>query len=128
MSSLRLPRRLRFRIALLLMGCLAFQQMAAAAYACTVSQMSVATMPGMTDCKDMAMPVPQPPTLCEKHCHPDASTLTDAKLLHVPPLALPALGFATSWSIPANSVQHYRDVPVYRSDPPPTLRFCSLLI
>ena len=128
MSSLRLPRRLRFRIALLLLGCLAFHQMAAAAYACTLSQMSVVTPSGMTDCKDMAMPVPPPPILCEKHCNPDVSTLTDSKLLHVPPLVLPALGFEPTWSIPATSVRHYRDVPVHRSDPPPTLRFCSRLI
>ncbi len=129
MASLRLPRRLRFRIALLVMVCLLFQQMAAAAYACTLSQMPIAPAPMVSDCSGMAMPAPQSPTLCDKHCNPDARTLADAKLLHVPPSALPALAFGAAWSLlPATVAQHYRNVPVCRSDPLPTLRFCSLLI
>ncbi len=129
MASLRLRHRLRFRITLLVMVCLLFQQIAVAAYACTLSQMPIAPAPTTSDCSDMAMPAPQLPTLCEKHCNPDASTLADAKLRHVPPSAWPALSFGPAWSLPPiAAARHYRNVPVCRSDPAPTLRFCSLLI
>jgi hypothetical protein len=123
-------RRRRLRIVLVTIFCLLFQQAALAAYLCPIEQMP-AQMPAMAEhCAGMGMAQAKAnPALCDKHCNPDHQLLTDAGKLTVPPLALPASVFApalvqavsTTGTMPV-------EVPIARSDPPPRLRYCSLLI
>jgi hypothetical protein len=121
--------RHRLRIVLLTVFCLLFQQVALAAYLCPIEQMP-AQMPAMTEhCAGMAMAqIKADPALCDKHCNPDHQLLTDAGKLTVPPLALPASAFAPVFVPSVAVVGMPDDVPIARSDPPPRLRYCSLLI
>ena len=81
------------------------------------------------DCAEMGMPKAQDnPALCQKHCNPDYTVSTDVAKLSVPPLAMPSLTFASVFAQPVSRVALQADVPIARSDPPPRLRFCSLLI
>lgn len=121
--------RKRLRIALLAIVGLLFQQAALAAYLCPIEAMPT-EMSAMADhCAEMGMEQARDnPALCAKHCNPDHTTATDASRLSVPPLALPAVVFASLQVQPAARVVLHADVPVARSDPPPRLRYCSLLI
>ena len=121
--------RTRFRLGLLVVGCLLFQQVAVAAHACERARMPAATAATMTHCPGMGMApaTPESPTLCEKHCAPDQSPVSDATTLGVPALALPP-AFAIVSTAPAVQVAQHQEVPISRSDPPPRLRYCSLLI
>lgn len=108
--------------------CLLFQQVAVAAYLCPLEQPSPA--PIMADCHDMGMEQqrdPQNPALCAKHCTPDIPLATDAVTPSVPPLALPPVAFTLVTMPPMHSAWP-EDVSIARSDPPPRVRFCSLLI
>ncbi|WP_036171175.1 hypothetical protein [Noviluteimonas dokdonensis] len=121
--------RHRLRIALLAVFCLLFQQAALAAYLCPLEQMP-AEMTGMAEhCAEMGMEQARDnPALCEKHCNPEHSVAADLVKLSVPSLALPA---STAIPVVLHStvqVAVQADVPISRSDPPPRLRFCSLLI
>jgi hypothetical protein len=113
-------------LALIVMACLLFQQVAVAAYACQSPSAPKPEHP--SHCSEAAnAPAPAPMSaLCEKHCAPDASVLTDASALGVPALALPPV-FALVLHEPSEQV-HVAVVPIDRSDPPPRLRYCSLLI
>jgi len=121
-----LRARHRMLLGLIVMTCLLFQQVAVAAYAC---QRPPATKPAHSShCSEAAgtsRPAPMS-ALCEKHCAPDASVLTDASALGVPALALPP-AFTLVLHEPSAQV-HFEAVPIIRSDPPPRLRYCSLLI
>jgi len=121
--------RHRLRIALAVIFCLLFQQVALAAYACPMEQMP-AEMTAMAEhCAEMGMQQAQDnPALCAKHCSPDFSTAADHVKLAVPALALPPLGFAPVLVSPVTHGAVQVDVPIAQSDPPPRLRFCSLLI
>ena len=122
--------RTRLRLSLLVLASLLFQQVAMAAYACELVDAAPPPMPvGMEHCAqmDMAPPQAESPALCEKHCAPDLSLLTDATPPSVPTLALPP-SFALVLHAPARDAAQYVDVPISRSDPPPRLRYCSLLI
>jgi hypothetical protein len=68
------------------------------------------------------------PALCAKHCAPDLSTPADQAKLSVPALMLPPSAFAPVLAAPLTSIAVQADTPIARSDPPPRLRYCSLLI
>lgn len=117
--------------------CLVFQQLAMAAYVCTLPLAPVATaMAG--HCAEMGMAPATPASApdqqgvdprCAAHCAGHAVTTHDASLPTVPPLLLPALPPALLGAAvhPADRAA-LPDLVLRRSDPPPILRFCSLLI
>lgn len=121
--------RHRLRIALLVLFCMLFQQAALAAYLCPIEQ-APARMSAMEGhCAEMDMArVPTNPALCDKHCNPDHQLVTDAASLSVPALALPAPVFAPVLAQTGAGLVLCDEVPIARSDPPPRLRYCSLLI
>ena len=119
----------RFRIVLVMVFCLLFQQAALAAYLCPLEQMPAETSAMARHCAEMGMAQKQDnPALCQKHCSPDHSVAADAVKLSVPPLALPPAILAPVYVQPISHVAVQADVAIARSDPPPRLRFCSLLI
>lgn len=126
-----MPRyqRKRLKIALLAIFCLLMQQAALAAYLCPadVGRVAMSTMTG--NCAEMITThVAHDPGLCAKHCHPDQTSAADAAKLSVPPLALPPVVFSMV-AVQSGSCGRLRaDVPIARSDPPPRLKYCSLLI
>lgn len=124
-----LRARHRIRLGLFVAGCLLFQQVAVAAYACDLAEAPPAPQASMEHCAEMGMgpSVPEAPALCEEHCAPELSLLTDAATPGVPALALPP-AFAIVSDPPAAQVASHRDVAISRSDPPPRLRYCTLLI
>lgn len=114
------------QIALALLLSLLFQQVAIAAYACPLDQMPPPSE-AMVECESMK--APDSPALCEKHCNPDDSTTPDVRVAQVPPVVLPPIRFDFTHTLLAPpSAQHYCNVPPLRADPPPAVRFCSLLI
>ena len=126
---MRLRIRHRLRIALVVILCLLFQQVALAAYACPMEQMPPEMTAMAEHCAEMGMqPDQDNPTLCSKHCSPDFSTLTDHVKVSVPALMLPPVAFAPVLVTPVTHVAVQAEIPIARSDPPPRLRFCSLLI
>lgn len=119
----------RFRITLAVIVCLLFQQVATAAYACTLTRMPADPVVMAEDCTEMGMEqATELPALCQKHCAPDLSMAADYAVLGVPALALPPPAFDVVLSEPMSHAALVADVPVDRSDPPPRLRYCSLLI
>lgn len=125
---MRLRPRHRFRLALVVILCLLFQQVALAAYACPIERMPP-DMAAMADhCAGMGMQQARDnPALCAKHCAPDVTTAADHVLLSVPALMLPT-GFSPILATPLTHVEVQAEVPIARSDPPPRLRYCSLQI
>lgn len=121
--------RHRIRLGLLVVGCLLFQQIAVAAYACELAATPPAPPATTGHCAEMGMApaAPATPALCEKHCVPDLTLLSDASIQGVPALAL-APAFALVLDAPALQDGPHDDVRISRSDPPPRLRYCSLLI
>lgn len=115
------------RFALVVLLSLLFQQVAIASYACPIDQMPAQVGAVMDDCQGMDSPDPQ--ALCEKHCNPDDSTTPDVRAAQVPPVLLPPIRFDFASTLLASTPsQHYENVPLLQADPPPMLRFCSLLI
>ncbi|MDX1555239.1 MAG: hypothetical protein R3212_04365 [Xanthomonadales bacterium] len=120
-------KRTVFRVALAVLLTFLFQHAAIAAYACPLDQMPAPADASMSDCDGME--TKDSPALCEKHCNPDNSTTPDLRIAQVPPVVLPPARFELARTLPSgSSLQLYESVPVLRADPPPTLRFCSLLI
>jgi hypothetical protein len=76
---------------------------------------------------DKAPAQSESPALCEKHCTPDQTLLADTVALGVPAMALPP-AFEIVLHAPTMVAAQYDEVPIRRSDPPPRLRYCSLLI
>jgi hypothetical protein len=117
--------------------CLLFQQLAMAAYACTLSTAS-ANVVLTGDCAAMGMdsksevpPSHHPSTdpRCAEHCAGSAVSSHDASLPTVPPLQLPsALPNLLGTVAHASDQVVLPNTALHRPDPPPTLRFCSLLI
>ena len=68
------------------------------------------------------------PALCDKHCNPDHQIVTDAGSLSVPALAMPVSVFASVLAPTVSQTALHTEVSIARSDPPPRLRYCSLLI
>ena len=126
---MRLRARHRLRISVLVLLSLLFQQAALAAYVCPTDQMP-STMEAMAGhCAEMGMSRAQDnPALCAKHCAPDLATTVDHTQLSVPTLALPPTLFAPVVLQATSLVAVRTEVPLKQSDPPPRLRYCSLLI
>ena len=121
--------RRRLQLSLAVVICLLFQQVAMAAYACTSPDMPPEPVAMANDCAEMGMAtVPEVPAVCIEHCAPDYAVTPDPGAPHVPPLALPPQHFPEVAVGPVASVALHDDVPLERSDPPPRLRYCSLLI
>ena len=117
--------RQRLRIAVLVLFCLLFQQAALAGYLCPSGAASATQT---SRCAAMGMQQPKPnPLLCEKHCTPDVATAADHAAPSVPPLALPPMTFALVMASPPYA-GFRADAPTSHADPPPRLRFCTLLI
>lgn len=131
-----ITRRRRALYTALVMFCLLFQQLAMAAYDCTLPSQPAATV--MTGpCADMAMAAPASHSAtthgidprCVEHCADHTSATPDARVPTLPPLLLPA-----DWpALTATLMDHPErvalpDPSLLRPDPPPSLRFCSLLI
>ncbi len=115
------------RLAWLALLALLFQQVALAGYACPIDPSPAPAL--LASCEDMKVPDPDAPALCQQHCVRDHAANPDSKVLQVPPLALPPPHFGLSHSLlPPVQAQHYANVPVCRTDPPPAQRFCSLQI
>jgi hypothetical protein len=125
-----MTRRRRALLGVLLITGLLFQQVAVAAFACAKMPTPPPPVPaGMDHCAQMDMtPVQaESPALCEQHCAPDLSLLTETAALSVPTLA-PPLWYSLVLETPVAHVAQRVEVPIARSDPPPRLRYCSLLI
>ena len=124
-----MSRRTRRRyIVLLALAGLLFQQMAIAAYACTMTRLPPAPVAMADDCGSMAMEkVREAPALCAKHCAPDQSVMPDSPSPGVPPLALPAMHFGLTRASIGSFVPDEAP-PALETGPPPRLRYCSLLI
>lgn len=126
---MRLRPRHRIRLALVVIVCLLFQQVAWAAYACPMQHMPPQMAVMAERCAEMGMPQAQDnPALCAKHCAPELSTAADHVKLSVPALMLPPLGFAPPLVPSVTQVAVQTEIPIERSDPPSRLRYCSLLI
>jgi hypothetical protein len=117
--------------------CLLFQQLAMAAYACTLPTVPTATV--MTgNCAAMGMSSKaKPPTShhvttdprCAEHCAGNTASAHDAHLPTVPPLLLASVSPSLLGTIAQAPDQvALPNTALHRPDPPPTLRFCSLLI
>lgn len=134
---MRMPLRRRHRRVLWIgvaLFCLLFQQVAMATYVCTLpeTQRTVA----LTDtCAEMMANLAHGPThtqkdpRCAEHCAPNQPSQSDARAPTVPPLVLPflsPLALGTVAIVPERSA--LPDPVQQRPQPPPTLRFCTLLI
>lgn len=140
MAHARLLRPVtRRRLAWLVVVLLVWQQLAMAAYACTLPPSAIAPAMVMTPSSPMAMEGTCPTmhdsvpdrTVCQAHCHPDRAAQPDARAGSVPPSALAAL--PVYWPAPtltlAASGHAPRRLERLRAPPPPaTLLYCSLLI
>ena len=121
--------RQRFKVVLVTVFCLLFQQVALAAYLCPLQQMPAETSAMAQQCAEMDMAQAQDnPALCQKHCAPDVLVTADHASPVVPPLALAPLTHALVLAQPISQVTVQAEEPLAPSDPPPRLRFCSLLI
>ena len=126
---MRLRSRHRLQIVLTALLCLLFQQVAMAAYACTLPDMPSDRVEMTEDCSKMGMQVVlEAPALCAKHCSPDHAIAPDPGFAHVPPLALPPIHFAPRLIAPSAHQAVAGQLAVIRHEPPPRLRYCSLLI
>lgn len=114
---------------LVLIASLLFQQVAMAAFVCTIPQMQVASAIIAKDCAGMKSAPAQPPdAVCQKHCAPDPTSADTSSNPTVPPLTLPPLMHALA-RVPAMHACAYESAEVFaRSDPPTRLRYCRLLI
>jgi hypothetical protein len=132
-----ISRRRRVLLTGIVLFCLLFQQLAMAAYACTLP--AVPTNIGMTsDCASMGMgSTAKAPTShhlgtdprCTEHCAGNTASAHDASLPTVPPLLLTSVSPTLLGTIAQEADQAaLPDTALHRPDPPPTLRFCSLLI
>ena len=116
--------------------CLLFQQLAMAAYVCTLP-ISPSDMVMTGDCAAMGMasqakaslPHQSPDARCADHCAGNATSAHDVRLPAVPPLLLPLTSPSLLGTIVhAPDQAPLPDVALHRPEPPPALRFCSLLI
>jgi len=128
-------RRRRVFLTAMVVFCLLFQQLAMAAYVCTLPiSHPVAAM--TTHCADMGMngsdkaaTHSSPDPRCDEHCASHVTATPDARVPMVPPLLLPPEPPALVGTIAhAPEQASLPDVSLFPPDPPPSLRFCSLLI
>lgn len=132
----RLSRRRRLLWVSVTLFCLLFQQLAMAAYVCTLPSSTTGTthaVASMEDCAAMSRgastPYPASDPRCAEHCASHVPATPDARSPAVPPLLLPSdVAVVTQAIMPAPARTTLPDPALYPPDPPPTLRFCSLLI
>ena len=117
----------RLIVALLVIGSLLFQQVAVAAFACDPAAQRGPTPVSHCD-QSHTSPPPTRSPLCEKHCVPDSTVLTNTVAMGVPALALPPVVFTLVVHEPSASLDRGPTVALIRPDPPPRLRYCTLLI
>lgn len=121
--------RQRLQVVLVVVFCLLFQQAALAAYLCPLQQIPAENAAMVGHCAEMGMDGGQDnPALCQKHCAPDVLVAADHAPPTVPALALAPPMHALVLSQPVSHVAVQAEEPIAPSDPPPRLRFCSLLI
>lgn len=132
-----ISRRRRVLWTGIVLFCLLFQQLAMAAYVCTLP--TAPTDIVMTgDCAGMDMSsAAETPTSphtstdprCAEHCAGTTVSVHEASLPTVPPLLLASASPTLLGTVAQASDQvALPNTALHRSDPPPTLRFCSLLI
>ncbi|KLD66202.1 hypothetical protein [Dyella japonica] len=135
-ARFHISRRRRLLWTGVVLFCLLFQQLAMAAYVCTLPSKPADTV--MTgDCAAMGMGSAgktslqhqSPDARCAEHCAGSATSAHDLRLPDVPPLLLPMVSPTLLGTI-AHAPEQARlpDAALLHPDPPPTLRFCSLLI
>lgn len=118
---------MRLIFALLTTFCLLFQQSVVAASAC-VMEAAPANAEAMLDhCAGMDM-AKLSPALCKSHCSPDLAVVPDYKWppVHYVAMAPPPMDLLFVPVLPDPDIPAI--TPVHRSDPPPRLRYCRLLI
>lgn len=135
-TRLHISRRHRVLWTGVVLFCLLFQQLAMAAYVCTLPTRPADTV--MTgDCAAMgtgsmekaSFQHQSPDARCAEHCAGNATSAHDVRLPAVPPLLLPMASPMLLGTIAhAPEQAPMPDAALLRPDPPPTLRFCSLLI
>lgn len=115
--------------------CLLFQQLAMAAYVCTLPAAPAAAVAAMDDCAAMGMGAADPSRhhqtdpRCIEHCASHVPATPEARVPAVPPLLLPPEFAAIARLVAQASPREPLPNPeLYPPDPPPSLRFCSLLI
>ncbi|HET6603608.1 MAG TPA: hypothetical protein VFG21_05240 [Xanthomonadaceae bacterium] len=111
------------RLSLFLLGALCWQQLALAAYLCP---QLAPEPPALAGCHDPAPDTPADATLCDAHCTTPHDRAQAAEPISVPALPSPELRL-----LPALQAVAALPVPSARQpgcDPPPRLRFCTLLI
>ena len=132
-KRLHISRRRRVLWTGIVLCCLLFQQLAMAAYVCTLP--AAATDVVMTgDCAAMSSATADShrtdgDARCAGHCASHTASAHDARLPTVPPLLSASASPMLLGTIaqPADRVA-LPDTALQRPDPPPSLRFCSLLI
>lgn len=126
---MHLRARRRLRITVTVIVCLLFQQIAMAAYVCAMETKPADTTAMSSPCAAMDTQIDKSsPALCAKHCAPDLSTTASHGALTVPPAMLPSTAIAAPVLPTITHVAAQTAIPIDRSDPPPRLRYCSLLI
>ena len=120
-------KRMRLALVLLTTFCLLFQQVAVATSACLMdlAPLSAVSMPEHCAGLDMAH---DSPMLCGSHCAPDMAVVPDYKWpsVHFVAMPPPSLDLLFVRDFPDPGMPAI--TPVHRSDPPPRLRYCRLLI
>jgi len=132
-----ISRRRRVLWTGIVLFCLLFQQLAMAAYACTL--LTAPTSVVMTgDCAGMGKgSTTNAPTShhaskdprCAEHCAGNTASAHDANVPTVPPLLLASVSPTLLGTIAQAPDQvALPNMALHRPEPPPTLRFCTLLI
>lgn len=131
-----ISRRRRVLWTAVVLFCLLFQQLAMAAYVCTlpttpadIAMTGDCAAMGMTSKAKTSLPHQSTDARCTEHCAGNATSAHDVRLPTVPPLLLPLASPALLGTVVhAPDQAPLPDPALHRPDPPPALRFCSLLI
>lgn len=118
--------------------CLLFQQLAMASYVCTLPTV-LADTALTNDCAAMGMASKAPSASkhvhsssdprCTEHCSSHVTSTPDARVPMVPPLLLPPASPVLVGTIAQTPTRvTLPELALRRADPPPMLRFCTLLI
>jgi len=127
-------RHSRLRVIWFVLSMMLFQQMALAAYICPLGEASSPaqmTDVGIPACEAMGMSVPDPqaPALCHQDCQGDHAVRAE---VHAPqavaPIVLPLYFVPVDVHLTLRAGPNPANVPATPADPPPSLRFCRLLI
>jgi hypothetical protein len=119
---------MRLGLALLITFCLLFQQAVVAATVCDMSAAPAAKATMMPEhCAGMDM-ARDWPGLCRSHCAPDLAVVPDYTWppVHFVAMEPPPIDLLSERSLADPGAPKL--VAVHRSDPPPRLRYCRLLI